>query len=387
MPRLLYVVNIPRFFVSHRLPLALAAHQDGYEVHVATSDGDSDSMAKIQSAGLPFHPLPLSQHGTSPLRELKTLLALIRLYRTLKPDIVHHVSIKPVMYGGMAARLTGVPAVVSAMSGLGYVFIDDSPKARLLRRLVAPALRLALAGPNTRMIFQNPDDLAVFVRRGLIDESRTILIRGSGVDITRFIPQPEPEGRPVILFAGRLMWPKGLGAFVDVARQLRGQARFVIAGYAEPTGPGAVSPEQLKRWQAESIIEWWGRREDMPQVFAASHIVCLPSTYGEGVPKVLIEAAACARPIVTTDTPGCREIVQHGENGLLVPPGDTDALVKAIHTLIQDAALRQQMGTKGRALAAAEFSLERVIQATLAVYETILKEAAQRRRSVSTKII
>jgi glycosyltransferase involved in cell wall biosynthesis len=371
MPRLLYVVNIPRFFVSHRLPLALAAQQAGYDVHVATSDADAENIAHIRAAGLPFHPLPLSQHGTSLLTEWATLRALTRLYRQLKPDVVHQVSIKPVIYGGMAARLTGVPAVVSAMSGLGYVFISEERKSRVLRLLVQPALKLALAGKNTRMIFQNPDDRQRFAQLGLIPLERSVLIRGSGVDLARFVPVPEADGTPVVLFAGRLMWQKGVGDFVEAARRLRGKARFVIVGYPEPTSPSAVSSEQLKAWQDEGIIEYWGKRDDMPAVFAQAHVVCLPSTYGEGVPKVLIEAAACARPIITTDTAGCREITQHEVNGLLFPPHDVDALVNALTRLLDDAPLRQRMGEAGRGIAQ-EFAFERVAEATFALYAALL---------------
>lgn len=373
MPRILYVVNIPRFFVSHRLPLALAAQQAGYEVHVATSDADSASIEKIHAAGLPFHPLPLSQHSTSPRTEVKTLFALIRLYHILKPDIVHHVSIKPVIYGGIAARLAGIPAVVSAMSGLGYVFIGDSGKQKLLRQIVKPAFRLALSGKNARMIFQNPDDQQRFIGMGVIPADKTILIRGSGVDTTVFSPQPEPSGLPVILFAGRLMWQKGIGEFVRAAEHFKGQARFIIAGYAEPTSPSAVPAEQLQAWEQAGLVELLGNRSDMPEVFAMSHIVCLPSTYGEGVPKVLIEAASCARPIVTTDIPGCREIVRHNKNGLLIPPGDTQALIKSLQMLLQDADLRQNLGTCGRQIVEQEFSLEHVVQATFSVYAALLK--------------
>ncbi len=372
MPRLLFVVNIPRFFVSHRLPLALAAKDAGYDVHVATSDSDADSIEKIHADGLPFHPLPLSQHGTSLRTEIKTLSALIRLYRTLKPDIVHHVSIKPVIYGGIAARLTGVPAIVSAMSGLGYVFIGESAKQKMLRQIVKPAFKIALSGQNTRMIFQNPDDQQRFIHMGVIQSEKTVLIRGSGVDTQIFTPQPEADGLPVILFAGRLMWQKGMGEFVQAAEKLRGQARFVIAGYAEPTSPTAVPTAQLQAWQQTGLVELLGNRSDMPQVFAMAHIVCLPSTYGEGVPKVLIEAAACARPIVTTDTPGCRDIVRHNENGLLIPSGDTAALITALQTLLQDKALRQQFGSHGRHRVEQDFSLEKVVQATFAVYHQLL---------------
>jgi len=371
--RILYVVNIPRFFVTHRLPLVLAAHQRGYDVHVATSTNDAEAVARIQATQLPFTPLPLAQHGTNPVSELGTLAFLVRLYRDLRPDLVHQVSIKPVLYGGLAARLTGIPAVVSAMSGLGYVFVDAGLKARLLRAGVQPLLRLALRSRRTQMIFQNPDDRARFVQLGLIAEARTTLIRGSGVDMDVFAPQPEPlDDLPRVLFAGRLMWSKGLGTFVKLAERLRGRARFIVAGYPEPTSPQAVPPEQLSAWRDAGLIEWWGRRDDMPQVFAAVNLVCLPSTYGEGVPKVLIEAAACGRAAVASDIPGCREIVHDGENGLLVAPGDLDALADAVVSLLDDPARRQQMGARGRQIAVDGFSLRQVLEETFALYDALL---------------
>ncbi len=375
MTKLLYVVNIPRFFVSHRLPLALAARAAGYEVHVATSDADTENVRRIQAAGLPFHPLPLAQHGTNPLAELRVLRTLYHLYTTLQPDLVHHVTIKPVIYGGLMARLARVPAVVHMLTGLGYVFIDPGRKAALIRMLAKPAYRLALAHPNARLILQNPDDRQVFIANRLIPAEKTVLVRGSGVDVQQFTPQPEPQGTPVVLFAGRLLRQKGLPALVDAARQLHAAGvplRCVIVGYPEPSNPYAVVPEQLEAWQREGVIEWWGKRDDMPAVYAQANIVCLPSQYGEGVPKVLIEAAACGRALVTTDIPGCREVVQHGANGLLVPPGDTAALVSALHTLLTDPAKRQQMGARGRQLAEQEFALDLILEQTFAVYRTLL---------------
>lgn len=381
MTRLLYVVNIPRFFVSHRLPLALAARQAGYDVHVATagsdaatSDADQSNVARIQAADLPYHPLPLAQHGTNPLTELGTLRAILRLYRALRPDLVHHVSIKPVIYGGIAARLARVPGVVGAVSGTGYLFTSSDVKARLLRPLVKPAYRLALGYAPTRLIFQNPDDRDLFVRLGLVDAARAVLIRGSGVDTDVFTPAPETDGEPVVLFAGRLLWKKGIGAFVETARRLGDAARFVVVGYAEPSSPDAVPLDRLTAWQDEGLIEYWGRRDDMPDVFAAAHVVCLPSTYGEGVPKVLIEAAACGRAIVTTDTPGCREIVHHGENGLLVPPDNLDALAEAVRQLAADADRRRRMGARGREIALAGYALRQVVAETFAVYEELLHQ-------------
>lgn len=372
MPKILYNVNIPRFFVSHRLPLALATAKAGYDVHITTSDEDQEHVAQIKATGLPYHPLPLAQHGTNPLSEVKTLKAMISLYRQLKPDLVHHVSIKPVLYGGIAARITGVKAVVGAMSGLGYVFIDEGQKAKLIRQVVKPLFGLALGHKNSSMIFQNPEDRQRFVDMKLIRPENAVLIRGSGVDMELFAPMPEAEGKPIVLFAGRLMWKKGLGDFVEAARQLKEKARFVVVGYAEATSPDTVPQSQLEAWEQEGLIEYWGKRDDMPQVFAQSHIVCLPSTYGEGVPKVLIEAAACGRAIVTTDTAGCREISHHQENGLLVPPNDTDALIAALDSLISNPQLRQKMGKRGREIALNEFSLNLVVKETLALYEKLL---------------
>jgi len=373
MPRLLYFVNIPRFFVTHRLPLAQAAQDAGYEVHITTSSYDTENVARIQASGLTYHPLPMSQHGTNPLDEVKALQSIAALYRKLKPDIVHQVSIKPVLYGGLVAHRVRIPALVSAMSGLGYVFIGPGTKPRLLRLLITPLLKTALAHHNSRMIFQNPDDQARFIKLGLIDPARTVLIRGSGVDTDVFIPQPEFDDTPMVMFAGRLLWPKGLGEFVEAARRLKGQARFVIVGYPEATSPASVPLDQLETWQRDGLIEWWGKRDDMPRVYAQAHIVCLPSTYGEGVPKVLIEAAACGRPIVTTDTPGCREIARAGQNALLVPPYDVKALTAALERLIHDGNLRRSMGARGRQIATAEFSLAMVNAATLGVYSDLLK--------------
>lgn len=372
--RLLYVVNIPRFFLSHRLPLALAARDAGFDVHVATSDADRESARLISECGLPFHPVQLNQHGLNPLAELRTLYSLIALYRKLMPDLLHHVSIKPVIYGGIAARLSGCANVVQAMSGLGYVFVDHSVKAKLLDMLSRPAFKLALAGDKTCVIFQNPDDRQVFVERSLVGQQKTRIIRGSGVDETIFRPYPEDRTElPVVLFAGRLLWRKGIGEFVEVARRLRGRARFRVVGYEEATSPLNVSSAQLASWQAEGLIEWLGARDDMPAVYRKSNIVCLPSTYGEGVPKVLIEAAACARACVTTNTPGCREIIGHGINGLLVRPHDIDALADAVLQLIDNPVKRAEMGTAGRQLVLDGYTLRQVNRKTLALYNELLE--------------
>ncbi len=374
-PRLLYVVNIPRFFVSHRLPLALAALEAGFEAHVAAAGHDRESVQQIIDSRLPFHPLPLRQHGLNPWAELKTLKALRKLYIELRPDLLHHVSVKPVLYGGLAARWTGQKAVVHAISGLGYVFAGRGMKAALLRRLTRPLFRLAMAGEGTRIIFQNPDDRQWFIQQALAAPEKTVLIRGSGVDEGYFRPQAESlTGLPVVLFAGRLLWQKGLGEFVEAARRLRGQARFRVVGYEEATSPLNVPTARLRAWHDEGLIEWCGKQTDMPRVYAESSIVCLPSTYGEGVPKVLIEAAACSRACVTTDRPGCREIVKQGQNGLLVPPADIDALTAALRWLIENPQQRQQMGARGRQIALEGFTLRQVTAETLRLYRSLLDD-------------
>ena len=377
-PKLLYVVNIPRFFLSHRMPLALAARQSGYDVQVATSVQDSDSVKSILDQDLRLHPIPLSQHGMNPLSELRTINALRRLYSGLKPDLIHHISIKPVLYGGIAARLTRRRAIVHAMSGLGYVFVSGDLRASLLRRVTRPLFRSVTAGARNRMIFQNADDQKFFLKHGMISGEKALLIRGSGVDENVFTPQAEPlDELPVVLFAGRLLWQKGIGDFVEVARRLRGRARFRVVGYEEATSPLSVPAARLRAWADEGLIEWLGKRDDMPQVYAGSNIVCLPSTYGEGVPKVLIEAAACARVCVTTNTPGCRDIVRHGENGLLLPPGDIDGLATALERLIREPALRQKMGAKGRQIVLEDFTLRQVIDETLGLYQELLDATGQ----------
>lgn len=374
--RLLFVVNDAAFFLSHRLPLAQAARQKGYEVHVATPK--SAAVKEIQREGFSHHSIPLNRQGRNLWKEIEGMTALYFLYRWLKPDLIHHVTLKPVLYGGMAARLARVPAVVNALTGLGYVFIAPGWKAALLRRSLKIVLRLALGHCNGSTIFQNQNDRALFVKNGVVAEPATVLIKGSGVDMVVYTPRPEQSGTPVVLLASRLLWDKGVKEFVEAARRLRTegvQARFVLAGAPDPGNPTAVPAKVLRAWEVEGIIEWWGHRNDMPEVFAQANLVCLPS-YREGLPKVLIEAAACGRAIVATDVPGCREIVHHDINGLLVSARDSHSLAQALRILIEDPARRSTMSKKGRAMAMAEYSLEQVIEQTLKLYAALLSKAA-----------
>lgn len=373
--KLLFVVNDAAYFLSHRLPLAIAARNAGFDVHVATPEGSA--ITAIVTNGFTYHSIPLTRKGSKLWQELNSLIALVSLYRKLKPDIVHHVTIKPMIYGGIAARLTQLPAVVNAVTGLGYVFVVRGFKASLLRETVKLGYRVAFGHRNQRIIFQNPDDVAVFLDAGIIPMQDISLIKGSGVDMSVFAPIPELPGTPLVTLASRMLWVKGVGEFVAAARILQAKgirASFVLVGDTDPGNPAAVPTTQLDAWKNSGVVEWWGKQSDMISVFSQSHLICLPSAYGEGVPKVLIEAAACARAIVTTDTPGCREIVRHGENGLLVPVRDSQTLANALQILIQNPALRAQMGARGRQIAVAEFSQQQVIKETLSVYHDLLKD-------------
>ena len=374
--KILFVVNDAPFFISHRLPLALAARDAGYEVHVATPD--SPLSAAIQKHGLHFHAIPLHRSNTRLWKELKSFRALLALYRRLQPDLVHHVTIKPVLYGGVAARLAKVPAVVYAVPGLGHVFVQDGIKAKLLRAVVKRVYGYVFRHPHAKIIFQNPDDQSLLLQAQLLSADDVILIRGSGVDMNIFTPQPEASGTPVVVLAARMLWEKGVGEFVDAARQLREQkieARFILAGESDPGNPSAVPVWQLEQWHDSGVVEWLGACDDMARIFAEAHVVCLPS-YREGLPKVLIEAAACGRPIVTTDVPGCREVVRHEENGLLVPVRNPTALAAALRRLVTSPVLRQFLGQRGREIAETEFALEKVVEQTLAIYKEMLSDEA-----------
>ena len=366
--RLLYVFNDAGFFLSHRLPVAEAARAAGYEVHVATPAGAA--VGGVTARGFIHHPIRLSRRGSNPAAEVGTLAALAALYRRLRPALIEHATIKPVLYGGLAARLTGRPAVVSWMTGLGFVFISTGLRATLVRGGIAAGYRLAFRRSGVRVIFENPDDRAMFVSRGLIAPDRAQLIRGAGVDMRRFHPRPEPPGPPLVVLASRMLRDKGVVEFVEAARLLRAEgvaARFALVGDGDPGNPASVSDSQLHTWRESGAVEWWGHESDMPAVFARAHVVCLPS-YREGLPKVLVEASASGRAIVATDVPGCREVVREDRNGLLVPVRDAPALAAAIRRLVQDPAERARLGANGRALAEREFSVEHVVERTLAVY-------------------
>ncbi|GAB1575981.1 glycosyltransferase family 4 protein [Bordetella petrii] len=371
-PRLLFVVNNPAYFLSHRLPLAMAARGAGYDVRVATMAGDG--VAQIKAHGLEHHVLPMTRSGRRPLQELRTLWSLWRLFRRLRPAVVHLVTIKPVLYGGIAARLAGVPGAVFAISGLGFAFIERGIKAALLRQVVAGLYRPALKHRNSRVVFQNANDRDLLHGLGALREGQAVMTRGSGVDLSVYAAVAEPACPPVtVLMAARLLRHKGVLEFVEAARLLRSRhapVRMMLAGGIDPGNPASVAQADVDAWQQEGCIETLGERNDVAALYAASHIAVLPS-YREGLPRSLIEAAACGRAVVTTDVPGCRDAIKPGRTGLLVPPRNAQALAAAIEQLATDSTFRQRLGAAGRALAEREFSIDDACRLHLDIYQAL----------------
>lgn len=359
-------------FAKHRIDLGRAALAAGYRVVVAAPQ--TEWAAGLVEEGFEFFPIPLNRSSSNPFREIGAILALTRIYREVRPDIAHHVALKAIIYGSVAARMTRVPSMVNYITGLGYMYTGDDLHRRFLRYLISPALAIALRGKRVRNIFENVSDLKRLTSVGLVDARLSIVGHGAGVDMERFKPTPEPPGDPVVLLASRLLWDKGVGELVDAVRMLKSRGllfRTVVAGRPDPENPASLDETTLRGWETEGLIEWVGYVDDVPALLAESHIACLPS-YREGLPVALVEAAAAGRPIVATDVPGCRDVVDHGVNGLLVPPRDGAALASALETLIRDPGLRLRMGASGREKAAESHSSEVVIAEVFDVWNQLV---------------
>jgi len=365
----LLFANTAWYLYNFRFPLADALRSQGYDV-VLVSPID-EYAGKLTAAGFRWVEFPFSRKGQNPFQELVTISQLIKLYRQEMPDFVQHFTIKCVLYGSLAARIVGIRRVINSITGLGYIFIGSSLAVRMIRPLILMLYRFGLK--STQVIFQNKDDLEQFLKDRMVNTEQVSIVRGSGVDIRRFVPTPEPEGPSVVVLPARLLWDKGVGEFVQAARILKAEgvfARFALVGDTYAENPAAVSEKTVKDWEKEGVIEWWGWQGDMPSVFSRASIVCLPS-YREGLPKTLIEAAACARPLVAFDAPGSREVVIPGETGLLARLKDVDDLAACLRSLLHDPDERRRLGENARKLAEAEFSSDRIIRETLAVYSKL----------------
>ena len=357
-PRLLMVLNDAPFFLTHRLPVARAARDAGFDVHVAVPVED-EPVAVMEQEGFIVHDIPLRRGARKLGGELALILRLRQIVRAVEPDMMHAVTMKPVLYGGLVARLSGVPAVVHAITGLGYLFVTHSLAARVQRTIVKLLYRFALGHRNACAIFQNPDDLALFSRENLVDPRITLMIKGCGVDMQHFVPQPEPAGPVTVMFPARILKARG------------SDARFVLVGRTDPDNPTDVGEAGIRAWEREGLVEWQGFSRDMAATLSQAHVICMPS-YREGLPRVLIEAIACGRPVVTADVPGCREVVRDGENGFLVPVRNGHATAEAIEQLVANPALRRHMGERARAIAEDEFSVTHFVTLSLEAYRRVL---------------
>lgn len=370
--KLLFVVNVDWFFLSHRLPVALAAKDAGYEVHVVTTL--TEEKAGLEKYGFVVHPVSINRSSAGVLGLLKLFLDFIRIFLSVRPDVVHLVTIKPVLVGGLAARLARVPGIVYAVSGLGHVFVAEGVLGSLRRALVGSWYRFILKARNMRIIFQNPDDRRAIESVARLSPEKVVMIPGSGVDLSEYDYHPMPEGEVTVLMAARLLRTKGVREFVQAARLVKKtdpSVRFLLVGGLDPENPASISKQEIAAWKQESIVEPLGHRSDIAQLMQGAHIVALPSYYGEGLPKVLIEAAACGRAVVTTDMPGCRDAIEEGVTGLLVPPKDSAALAKALLELIGSRQRCVEMGQAGRKRAEDVFDVHAVTQTHLKIYEAL----------------
>ena len=349
--KILYLVSEDWYFVSHRLPMARAAKQAGYEVHVATRVDECGD--EITREGFVLHPIHWRRGSVNPVRLLAAVLETRRIYRQVKPDLVHHVAVVPAVVGSLAAL--GLPIVrLNALAGLGFAFTSDTAKARIVRPFARLLLGWLLKRPKTAVLVQNPDDYAVVAALGLRKEA-IALIPGSGVDTDELVPLPEPAGPFTIAFVGRLLDDKGVRPLVQAHESLNGRGMTVqtlLAGEPDPFNPASIPARVLDEWRHVANLQLLGHVDDIRTVWAQAHVAVLPSRR-EGLPKSLLEAAACGRPLIATDVPGCREIARKGVNALLVPPDDAEALAKAIETLMNDRDLRARFGKASRQIALA----------------------------------
>lgn len=368
--RIVLLANTEWYLFNFRLSLISALRDAGHEVLLLSPPGPYAD--KLEALGFRWQPVPMRRRSLNPLREFYLFYRLLRIFKRERPLLVHAFTLKCAIYGALAARLCGIRARVNAVAGMGYVFTNHSLLARALRPVVRGLLRVALGGAGSRLILQNVADMALFDEARLVDPDKVRLIPGSGVDTSRFFPSDgRREGaRFRVLLPARLLWDKGVGEFVAAARTLRDAGRdidFILAGAPDPGNPASVPLPEVNGWVEEGVVQWLGHVDDMANLMRSVDIVVLPS-YREGLPKGLIEAAACAIALVTTDVPGCRDVVTDSVDGLLVPPRNPQALAEAIARLLDEPTLARRLGASAREKALAVFDQELIVASTLAVY-------------------
>ena len=372
MAKIILSANTDWYLFNFRLALARNIREEGADVLMLSPPGPY--VEKIRETGFQWTRIDIARETVDPLEDIRTLLSFLHLYRRERPDLVHNFTVKPVIYGSIAGRLAGVHATVSSVTGLGYPFVNPGTRAAVLRMLVLPLYRIALTAPNSNVVFHNAADKEFFVKRRVVSEEIAFVIEGSGVDPEEFKPGPEPTGQPVVLMASRMLWDKGVAEIIQAARILKARgvsASIILAGEPDSGYPASVPEIELRAWNQEGIVEWIGRRDDMPELMRQAHIVVLPS-YGEGLPRVLLEASASGKAIVATDIPGCRAVVRSGVTGLLVPARDPHALADALENLIVDVELRRRMGKAGREMVEERFTQSQINKQIISIYRELL---------------
>lgn len=375
--KVLMVVTEDWAFLLHRLPIGRALRDAGADVVIAARvREDAD---RIRASGLRVAPIGLERSGRNPVDDLRTLRDLIKLYRRERPDLVHHVALKPVLYGSIAAWITGVPAVVNALGGMGFLFIANSPAARVLRSVIQLLFRVILNRRNSRMILQNEDDMDLLADTAKVRRDRLVLIRGSGVDTDAYVPGTPADGPPIAVCASRMLHDKGIVELVEAARLLKDRGVAIRIRLVGPTddNPASISEDILVRWAAEGAVEVVGPSDDVAGEYARASIAVLPS-YREGLPKALLEAAASGLPMVSTDVPGCREICRHEETGLLVPVRTVEPLADALQRMATNPDLRRRLGANARRTVERDFAEPIVVEQTLDLYQRLLDETVKR---------
>ncbi len=384
----LLFVNDLGFFFSHRFPIALAGQARGFDMAVAAPESSASAahLAQLADHNIKWLPVPVRRHGLNPLRDLRTLETLARILLRERPDILHNVTAKCILHGSLAARLLSLPGlpplrVVNAVSGLGFAFIRQSADARVARSVIRAGYRLLPPAQRTWFIFQNIDDQELFEREGMVRPGRSVIVRGSGVDLKYFQPASSAPAAPRrVVLPARLLWDKGVREFTEAARLLRSshpEVHFCLAGGLDTTYRQHVPEAQVRAWESEGLVHWLGHQSDMRACLQAASIACLPS-YREGLPKALLEAAACGLPIVTTDVPGCREVVTDGVNGLLVPARDAAALAAALGRLLTDRDLANRLGAASRQRATAHFCARALANQTINLWQQALEADSAR---------
>lgn len=373
MRKIFIVVNVDWFFLSHRKEIAINALKDGYDVTIVTKN--TGRRKEIESFGLKFIDLPMNRVGINIFEEIKTLSFLCRLYKRERPDIVHHVGLKTILWGTLAAKITKVDSIVNAVSGLGIAF--SSENSSILSKVLLKILRFSHNYKNLVVIFQNNEDKNLFLHNRLIDEEQSEMIKGSGIDLELFNYTPEPDDNKIrVLFTARMIEEKGVFILTDAAKKLKDKysdrVQFLLCGGLDDN-PKAISKSELMSVCDGEYIQWLGFRSDVLDLLKQCHIVAFPSYYKEGLPKSLIEATAIGRPIITTNSIGCKETVVDGWNGFLIPIKDSDTLSEKLSVLIDNKELRQEMGRNSRTLAIKDFSIENVVNRHLEIYGRLIK--------------